>query len=377
MRDMMLKLSAIVLLAGLAVGGWRSWHLSHDGHSLTGANEGVADIELLTTADKASWVRAQSYKFNYLHQGQYQILLKYLDSREAMQKVIAGAEKPVLWSPESPMWISRANDVWREHSSRDLVAMDDFSSFRVLLRSPLVFLTTRDKAAYLRPYLGGAKPWTNIHDICNGRIQLPHGPLRFSVADPLQSNSGAASVGMMLTEFAASQPSSTSILNVAGEPEFADFLSTIARNAVVDPSSKLGTGALADAYEHHPDSYDFIVTYENLAYKAARRNPNLVVIYPSPTTVAQTSMSIVDGPWVSPAQRKGANAFMTFVSRRESIELGEKYMMRSAISGTGASVEDRLTDARNTGFEASFTSEDGPPYAAVNVAAAQWRKCVH
>jgi len=377
MRDMVLKLSVIVLLAGLAVGGWRSWHLSHDGRSPAGANEGVADVELLTTADKASWVRAQVYSFNYLHQGQYQILLKYLDSREAMHKVIAGAEKPVLWSPESPLWINRANDVWRGHSGHDLVAMDDISSFRVLLRSPLVFLTTREKAAYLRPYLGGAKPWTNIHDICTGRISLPQGPLRFSVADPLRSNSGAASVGMMLTEFTASHPSSTSILNVAGEPQFADFVSTIARNAIVDVSSRQGTGALADAYAHDPGSRDFIVTYENLAFSASRRNPNLVVIYPSPTTVAELSVSVVDGPWVSPAQREGANAFMTYVSGRESIKSGEKYMMRSAVAGTGPSVEDRLADARNRGFEASFVSEEGPPYAAINVAAAQWLKSEH
>ena len=180
MRDIpVLKLSAIVLLAGLAVGGWRSWHLGHDGRPLAGGNEGVARLELLTTADKASWIRAQVYSFNYQNQGRYQITVKYLDSREAMQKVINGTEQPVLWSPESPVWINRANDVWRANTHHGLVAMDDFSSFRVFLRSPLVFLTTRDKAVSLRPYLGSANPWTSVHDMCDGRISLPFGKLRY------------------------------------------------------------------------------------------------------------------------------------------------------------------------------------------------------
>ena len=376
MRDIVLKLSVIVLLAGLTVGGWRSWHLSHDGQPLAGGMEGVARMELLTTADKASWVRAQVYSFNYQHQNQYQITVKYLDSREAMQKVIAGAEKPTLWSPESPVWITRANDVWKGQNKHDLVAMDDFSAFRVFLRSPLVFLTTRDKADVLRPYLSGSKPWTSVHDICSGKISLPFGKLRYSVADPIQSNSGAASVGMMLQEFEAAHDGAGNLQDIASQPKFADFIGTIESGAVVDSASRKGTGALADEYEHNPQSRDFIVTYENLAYAAAKRNPNFVVIYPSPTTVAEQSVAILNGPWVTPAQRQGADAFMTYVSRPESIKSGLKYTMRSAVSGAGADVEQRLSALRSRGFQASFVTEEAPPYLAINIAAAQWHKRV-
>lgn len=376
MRDIpMLQLSAFVLLAGgLAVGGWRSWHESHD-PMLTAAGTGnVAQIELLTTADKASWVRAQVYSFNYAHQGQYQVIAKYVDSREAMQRVLAGAEHPVLWSPESPVWIVRANDIWRAKTRHDLVPMEDFSAFRVFLRSPLVFLTTREKAAYLRPHLGGTHPWTSVYDICSGSIPW-HGKLRFAVADPLLSNSGDAGVGMMLTEYASTHPSSGSLVDIAATPGFGDYLSTIGTGLARSLPSK-STADLTDAYVSNPSTCDFIVTYENLAFEAARRNHDLAVIYPAPTTVAEQSVAIVDARWVSAAQRQGADEFMTYVSRPESIESGLKYDMRSAVPGAGDQVETRLAGYGGQGFQATFMTEEEPPYLAVNAAAAQWHKHV-
>jgi hypothetical protein len=376
MRDIpVAKLSAFLVLIGLVIGGWRSWHVRHDGRPLAGMDS-AAHIELLTTADKASWVRAQAYSFNYLHQGQYQITVKYLDSREAMLKVIAGAEKPVLWSPESPVWISRANDIWRKKSGHDLVAMDDFSTFRVFLKSPLVFLTTRKRAEFLRRYLAGDHPWTSIHEMCTGRIDMPGGRLRFSVADPLLSNSGAAAVDMMLTEYAAQHHESGSLEGVAGSSGFASFLDGLRSGVVSGRSANVGTADLANDYIAHPDSRDFIVTYENLAFEAARRNPDLEVIYPSPTMVAEQSVGIAQASWVTPAQRAGADAFMAYVSRPESIKSGLKYDMRSAVTSTGSDLEARLAAANKQGFQSTFTTEEPAPYAAVNIAAAQWLKQV-
>src|SRR5258708_36190810 len=132
MRDMpIIKLSIFIVVVGVAIGGWRLWQAQHITRALAASGDSIARIELLTTADKASWVRSQVYLFNYNNYKRWHVAERYVDSRAAMEQMLAGAEKPVLWSPESPIWIARACEVWRRHHIGGLVQMDDSSSCRV------------------------------------------------------------------------------------------------------------------------------------------------------------------------------------------------------------------------------------------------------
>lgn len=370
MRDTpIVKLSAIIIIVGLVIGGWRSWH-SWSGAS---SSESTVNVELLTTADKASWVRSQVFSFNDEHAGKWQVTVSYADSRTAMQHLLAGTEHPGLWSPDSPIWIARANAVWTAHNGAPLVNMDDPSSFRVFLKSPLVFMTTRRKAAWLRPRLAG-DPWGSVYLMGAGRLSPPWGSLRYSIADPTASNSGMAALGMMLNAYARTHPSDTPLASVAASPKFGRFLDVVRRNLVYDRACRQGTAALTDAYVAHLSSRDFIVTYENVAVAAARKNKDIVVIYPSPTEVAEQSACIVDGPWTTPDQRQVAEAFMEYIGEPQSLALAHKYHLRLADTLNMTTADENLTAFTSQGFQENYTTEEPPPYDALNVAAVQWVK---
>lgn len=376
MRDLPFsRIITIILAAGFAVGGWRSWHAWHDGRPLAGSGEDIAQIELLTTQDKDNWIRSQIYPFNDENFKKYHIVAKYKDSREAMTSLINNKAHPVLWSPDSPMWITRAADVWPQGKGQ-IVNVNDPQSFRVFLRTPVVFLTTRARAAFLRPALGGQHPWAAIHDFGTGRVTAPWGKVRFRHADPLTSNSGTLSLGMMLAEYVRDHAPSRPITQVAQSPEFGRFLAETEQAAVYDPACALGSAAVAREFTADPASCDFIVTYENLALSAAKSRPDLVVIYPSPTMVAEQALCLLNADWISPQQRTGAQAFMEYVSRPKALQDGLKYDMRPALQDSSATLDATLGQMGPQGFQSMFIQQSTPPYDALNAAAAQWNKRV-
>jgi hypothetical protein len=358
-------------MIGFLIGGWRSWKSWHDGRPLAGSGEGIAQIELLTTQDKDNWVRSQVYLFNDENFKQYQVIAQYTDSRAAMEAIIHNKSRPVLWSPDSPIWISRASDVWPGGSDKR-VDLNDPGSFRVFLRSPVVFLTTRDKADFLRSRLGGQHPWTAIHDLATGKVSAPWGKTRFRHADPLTSNSGMLTLGMMLAEYARDHAPMQPVTAVAQSQDFGRFLAETEGALSYDPACAEGSAAVAREYAEAPKGCHFIVTYENLALAAAKEHPNLVAIYPNPTMVAEQSLCVLNAGWVSPQQRAGAEAFMTFVSGARALKDGLKYNMRPAIQGSDSLLDPVLLQYRERGFQQMFDQEGTPPYDALNTAAVQW-----
>src|SRR2546425_501194 len=84
-----------------------------------------------------------------------------------------------------PSWPARLAEAWRERRGSSILQTTDPNAYRVFLRSPLVFLTTRQKAESLRPLLGGATPWKALRELSLGKRRVPWGRFRFSHADPL------------------------------------------------------------------------------------------------------------------------------------------------------------------------------------------------
>ncbi|MGO8672136.1 MAG: hypothetical protein ACLQVD_12310, partial [Capsulimonadaceae bacterium] len=173
----------------------------------------------------------------------------------------------------------------------------------------------------------------------------------------------------------SSRGRSSQTRHVAAEPGFGRFLSDLEKGMVVDQASHEGTAALTSSFVDNPESRDFIVTYENLAYQAARSRHDLVAIYPNPTEVAEQSVCVLDAPWVSPDQAAGARAFMDYLGRAKALMTGEHYNMRPDISTeSDDALDQRLAAAGAQGFQQTYTSEESPPYYALNTAAALWYK---
>ncbi|MBV9851992.1 MAG: substrate-binding domain-containing protein, partial [Armatimonadetes bacterium] len=201
----LLILLALLFLAGRAV--LRPFLRGLSGATPTGGTGGAApagggltdqqaqngDILFSTTATKEAWARQELAKFN--KQGQGQVTLDLTESRQAMQAILNGKSRPAVWSPSSPVWTDRLAQLWPQgHGGEKIIDPTDPGDYRIFFKSPLVFLTTREKAARLRPLLAGPSPWESIRRLSVARR------IRFSYADPLNASSGTLTMSLIINE---------------------------------------------------------------------------------------------------------------------------------------------------------------------------------
>ncbi|BDI28152.1 hypothetical protein CCAX7_002030 [Capsulimonas corticalis] len=403
-----IKVSRIVLfliVIALAIGGYRWWSQSHSPSVALSAPAGAppapqsggvlgkikslfqhspqtsgaasspgagapGDITVLTTATKAQWLDDEIAAFNSANAGKYHATrLPLLESRDAMQVMLAGKSQPTIWSPSSPVWIARFSEVWAQRNgSRVRIAdMDDPQNYRVLLKSPLVVLTTHAKAPFLKSVFAGSAPWSTVRELSAGTRKAPWGKFRFAHADPLDASSGMLTMSLILGEYAQQHGQEGDMEQAAQSAAFTQYLIGVERGFLYDPNT-VGSSALEKSFEANPSTRDFITAYESKALEATENDSNLTMVYPRPTAVAEQAAVVLNAPWVSDAQREGGQALLRFLASDESLKDGMKYHFRPAHSGGMALQEDSAT-----GFQQSYSAIELPPYGALNDAANQWR----
>lgn len=339
-------------------------------------SSGATVITLLTSSSKKGWMQDEIEKFNQANNGRYEISTTFAETREAMHAILSGAQQPVLYAPSSSLWAARLDEVWQEKKGKRLIEMDNIGSFRTYFRSPIVFATTQNKAAFLRPRLGGTNGWAAMRSLCNGRTKAPWGRFRFGTADPLSANSGMLTLGSMLYDYGQQTGMNQSFVGLASSGGFQGFLRDIKKGLVFDADARKGSSALFNAFISDPGRYDVISTYENLALDAASSNPNLAVIYPRPATISDYSVAILSGPWVTPEQKQGAQEFMKFLGTEQSLRDGLKYNFRPARESGSLNLHSPLSAYRAQGFQTDFAAAELPPYQALNAANAQWKSII-
>lgn len=329
-----------------------------------------SDILVSTTGTKQKWMQAEIDKFNAQAQGGH-ARLNLTESRESMQGILNGKLKPTVWSPSSPVWTDRLADLWpKTHGGAAIADVNSSDTYRVLFKSPLVFLTTKEKAGFLRPVLSGTNPWEAVRQFGLGSRRCPWGPLRFSYADPLNASSGMLTMSLILTEYGRTHGAGD-LTQAAGSPQFSAYLGQIDRSYVRDAAVS-GSSKLEQAFSAGTGGRDFITAYENAALGAAADHPDLVLIYPTPTADAEQGAALLSAPWVSSDQKATAKAFLDFLGQPQALSDGIGYDFRPSRNG-GQALADHLPPAVRTQFQQSYTSVDLPPYDALNEAAAQWR----
>jgi hypothetical protein len=382
------KIILILLVLGAATGGYRFWQRSQTspaGSSFTTSSGGPANsssagaspitaesgasnqIEFVTSASKKGWIVEQIAKFNALPTTQTPVVLKSVETREAMHQILDGKAKPALWSPSSVIWADRLAEAYK---GKTLLDTSDANSYRVILRTPLVFLTTKGKARTLRPLLASPNCWTNISQLSSGQKRLPWGTLKWAHADPLNANSGMLALALILADYAERTDQSGSIETVANSAGFITYLKAVEKRLVYNAAVEKGSSALVTSYVDDPSRYDFIVSYESDALREVSKNPELAVIYPTPTANSENAVAALDGDWLTPAQKTGADAFLKFLAQPAAARDGLKEHFRPV---RGASLSGEITRYAGNGFRESYSSIELPPYAALNAAAYKWR----
>lgn len=394
------KFVILLLALGLAVGGFRFWQGSGgklgnlnlpkmpdmSGNRNGGAGSGDAsgnpsgnpsgstgEIELVSSPSKKGWLNEQIEKFNNSNGKGFRVKFTPLETREAMHAILDGTAKPVIYCPSNTSWTQRLQEAWAaKNPGRPILNLDDPTSYRVFFRTPIVFLTTKSKANFLRSQLGTTDGWDNLRALSMGRKRAPWGRFKWAHADPLTANSGNMTLGLMLAYFAEASGQGGAPQSVATSSRFRTFMKEISRSLVYDLPAESGSSALLKAFVENPSRYDVITAYENTALETISQNPNFAVIYPTPTVSSEHVVAVLNGDWVSNAQKQAAQAFMAFLGTPDSLREGAKYRFRPA-TGSSTSLQAEITRLSDAGFRQSVSSIDLPPYEALNAAVFQWR----
>ncbi|MDF2440315.1 MAG: hypothetical protein JWN98_1299 [Abditibacteriota bacterium] len=387
------KFVLFMLAVGIAIGGWNAWQRSQGnaaggfklpfelpksgGNAGTGSTSGtenangtVSEISFVSTPAKKDWLQEQITRFNAQHGAQYKIVTVPLPSREAMHSILGDKVKPVLWSPGSPIWPARLSEAWSQKHSGTILDMSDPNGYRVFLRSPLVFLTTKRKARFLRPLLSGPDGWLQLRRLSLNPQLTPWETMRFSHADPLTSSSGMLTLGLIMNDYAQRNGMAGKLQGLARDKRFWTYLSEVERGLVYDEPAS-GTTKLTKAFLEDTSRYDLITAYESAALEGAAKNSEIAVIYPSPTAVSEHAVSLMSADWVTPQQKEGALKFMQFLGSKESLQAGLKSKFRPATAGS-ISLAAELERFSDQGFQQSFSTIELPPYEALNAVAYQW-----
>ena len=106
------------------------------------------------------------------------------------------------------------------------------------------------------------------------------------------------------------------------KPDYQAFIGDIEKGVSTFESS---TGTfMTDMVRFGPSKYDISVVYENLAISqienAQGRWGNLRVYYPQQTLWSDHPAAILQGPWVSPAQKAAARTWLAHLRGREAQE---------------------------------------------------------
>ena len=396
------KLTILILVLGLAVGGYKMWSQSRGGSAIfangqtttgqtnasggdvpqgsrsggeIGANTNARsvasdEIQIISSNTKKGWLADQIEAFNAKQGGGVKVVAKAVETREAMTGILDGKYKPALWSPSSVIWADRLSEVWEDRTGKTLLDTGDVNSYRQIFKSPIVFLTTKEKAKFLRPLLED-DAWGNIRKISEGKIRAPYGKFKWSHAEPLSSNSGMMTMALIVSDYAQKNGRSGAINKVAQSSEFASYLKSLERDFVYNEAVRKGSSALVKSFADDPSRYDFVTAYESAALEQVLKNPDFAVIYPSPTVNAEQAVAALDWPDMNPAQKAAARDFLAFLASKSSVQAGLKEYFRAARGDNPA-----ITQHKEAGFQPSYNAIEVPPYIALNDAGYRWSKAV-
>jgi Ca-activated chloride channel homolog len=275
------------------------------------------DVTIVYGSEKKTWLEQQIGSFNAsnakLADGAIiHVSGKAMGSGEAMAAIVAG-DKPAIFSPASSAYIALLNEQWQSAHAKPLAP-----SSEPLVLSPLVIAMWKPMAEALG-WPKKALGWADLLKIGSdpkgwGVLGRPEwGKLKFGHTHPGYSNSGLLSVLAIAYAGAKTTRGLTAADVAKTEPYIAKIESSIVHYGK-------STGFFADKMVERGTSYlSAAVLYENVvieSYTKASVSP-LVAIYPVEGTFwSDHPYAILDGTWVSPSQRAGAEVFLAYLKAK-------------------------------------------------------------
>jgi hypothetical protein len=341
--------SLLILAAFLAIGALLVfWKTRREGASEQEARRATADptapgpsvgearssvpmervvLPVLYSSEKEEWLREAVAEFEKDHPS-LDVQLEAKGSLEAVRALLAGDKRPVLWGPADSLAVNLLTAQWQLTKGNDPLVRDGSRWPRSLLLTPLVFVAWESRAKTLLSYASNGSgatelTWMRLREAVSskkGWAGLGGDPgwayVKFGHTDPTKSNSGLQALVLMAYGFYGRQ-TGLAVPDVTSQ-RFQDFVRAIEAGRRAQDFAAASTGPFMENFiRQGPSLYDFVVVYEATAIaeipRAAGRWEPLRIFYPSINVWSDHPMCLLDGEWVTPAQRTAAAQLVDYL----------------------------------------------------------------
>jgi len=283
--------------------------------SSSNVSTNAVQIGIAYGTEKERWLKTAVSDFAQTSDGKnIQIDLIPMGSLEGAQAVLAGDKRIVVWTPASSSYKDIFIQDWQVKYGGDPIAKEE-----TLALTPMVFVMWEERyQAFVQKYKevsfqtiasaiqekGG---WDTI-------AQKPEwGIFKFGHTHPNQSNSGLATLLLMAYDY--HHKTNNLLLKDIVDVNFQTWMQNLESGVSSLPNS---TGnMMKEMILKGPSAFDAVFVYESVAIdylkNAEGRWGSLRVIYPKYNMWNDNPYYIINASWVSPDQKKAAEAFLNFL----------------------------------------------------------------
>jgi Ca-activated chloride channel homolog len=296
------------------------------------APKGALKISLVYSPEKEKLLVPLIRKFNdqkkQVDGKQVFVEGRVVSSGDAQKQIVKGQLKPTVWSPSSSFWGRLVN----LQSDAGYIANENPS----IVRTPLVIAMWKPMAQAL----GWPKKQIDFKQIIklatapNGwaSVGAQFGPFKYVHTNPDFSTSGAEAVAGSYYAFAGKREGLTNADVARAAPSVKKVESSIVHYGD-------NTLFISDQLKQHGQAYASAVAMEEATLLDFNRTqpsgaPRLVALYPAEGTfVSDDPYMILNAPWVSASQRKGAEEFQKFLADEITPSVAGKFGFRPGDPG--------------------------------------------
>ncbi len=331
----------------------------------------ATEITVLYSSEKKDWMEAATASFEKKHP-EIIVKLEKSGSLDAGQAILAGKEKPVLWSPADSMVLDLFASDWKTKFGTEMMRTKGEDAPQPLLLTPIVWIAWEDRAQALGPLT-----WHKLHDaIAKDHLKLGH-------TDPSLSSTGLLALFSMATEFFTDRAQIDAAM--VADPAFDTWLGQI--EAGVAKKDEASTGVFAkNMLELGPSQVEVGIVYESIAIgmfdKAKPRwGKALRIEYPAVTFWSDHPIAMLAGDWVKPAQATAAHTFVAFLRSRDVQQSALHFGFRAADVDVPLMTDDPENPFKKyaaSGVRLDIPAARGtPPSPVIHAMLEQWKKTTH
>lgn len=289
-------------------------------------------VSLLYSTEKEAWLEEVIADFERANPSidghPIMIELEKMGSWEINAAILDGIRQPDLISPASSLQIAALQDASTAKFGLSVVNPANTVSCRSVVKTPLVLVAWKERAAVLWGQQPGASMWRDIHDALvepQGWAAYNHpewGYVKFGHTDPLRSNSGFMTI-LLMTYGYHGKTSNMSASDILSNSNY--------QNWFLETESSIGqfeysTGPLMEKMVvYGPSTFDMVTVYEATAIEQAEnaigRYGELRVYYPPATLWSDHPFCVLNADWVTLQKTEAATMFIDFLTSSDAQQL--------------------------------------------------------